>query len=74
MAHKDPDGTVELTPTEARQASPRQLNLRVLVFSLLLALIVAGGLYFVFRGDPALKGQGPKSGQATQQQAPPKSQ
>ncbi len=30
-----------LTPTEARQASPRQLNFRVLTMSLLLA-IVAG--------------------------------
>lgn len=37
-----------LTPTEARQASPRRLNFRVLVTSLLMALAVAAVLYFVF--------------------------
>lgn len=37
-----------LTPTEARQASPRRLNLRVLVTSLLLALVAAAILYWVF--------------------------
>jgi hypothetical protein len=36
------------TPTEARQASPRRLNLRVLGFSLLLAIAAAGALYTVF--------------------------
>ncbi len=37
-----------LTPTEARQGSPRRLNLRVLVTSLLLAIVAAGVLYGVF--------------------------
>ena len=35
-----------VTPTEARQASPRRLNLRVLVASMLLAVIVAAILYY----------------------------
>jgi hypothetical protein len=37
-----------LTPTEARQASPRRLNFRVLVTSLLLAFIAAAIIYVVF--------------------------
>jgi hypothetical protein len=37
-----------LTPTEARQASPRRLNFRVLTMSLLLAIVAAGVLYAVF--------------------------
>jgi len=37
-----------LTPTESRQASPRRLNFRVLVMSLLLALGAAAALYAVF--------------------------
>jgi hypothetical protein len=40
-----------LTPTEARQASPRRLNFRVLVISMLLAVVVAGILYYaVYEG------------------------
>lgn len=38
--------TEVLTPTEARQASPRRLNFRVLVVSMTLALVVAAILYF----------------------------
>jgi heme/copper-type cytochrome/quinol oxidase subunit 2 len=41
-----------LTPTEARQASPRRLNFRVLVVSMLLAVIVAGILYYVIYEHP----------------------
>lgn len=37
-----------LSTTEARQGSPRRLNLRVLGASLLIALVAAGGLYTVF--------------------------
>ena len=38
-----------LTPTEARQASPRRLNLHVLVWSMVLAVIAAAVLYtFVY--------------------------
>jgi len=37
-----------LTPTEARQGSPRRLNLRVLLTSLLLAVVAAVVLYGVF--------------------------
>jgi hypothetical protein len=37
-----------LTPTEARQASPRRLNFRVLVTSLLLALVAAVLVYSFF--------------------------
>ena len=37
-----------LTPTEARQASPRRLNFRVLTTSLILAVAAAATLYWVF--------------------------
>lgn len=37
-----------LTPTESRQASPRKLNFRVLITSLVLAIIVAAILYAAF--------------------------
>jgi hypothetical protein len=37
-----------LTPTEARQASPRRLNFRVLTTSLILAIAAAAALYWVF--------------------------
>jgi len=37
-----------LTPTEARQGSPRRLNFRVLTTSLLMALVAAIALYGVF--------------------------
>jgi uncharacterized membrane protein YbhN (UPF0104 family) len=39
-----------LTPTEARQASPRRLNFRVLTWSLALAVIAAAVLYTLFYG------------------------
>lgn len=39
-----------LTPTEARQGSPRRLNFRVLGTSLLLAVIAAAALYALFYG------------------------
>lgn len=35
-----------LTPTESRQASPRRLNFRVLVGSMVLAVVVAAILYY----------------------------
>ena len=41
-----------LTTTEARQASPRRLNFRVLVFSMLLAIAVAAILYFAVYSYP----------------------
>lgn len=37
-----------LTPTEARQGSPRRLNFRVLTTSLAIAVVVAAALYAVF--------------------------
>jgi hypothetical protein len=37
-----------LTTTEARQASPRRLNFRVLVASLGIAILAATGLYYAF--------------------------
>jgi hypothetical protein len=61
-----------LTPTEARQASPRRLNLRVLVTSLLLALVAAAIIYSVFysnspgpAGEPANQSALPASRLAT---------
>lgn len=47
--HENPE---VLTPTEARQASPRRLNLRVLVFSMLLAIAVAATIFYVVYGFP----------------------
>jgi len=50
MAEKSP----VLTPTEARQASPRRLNLRVLVISMALAAVVAAMLYYaIYTGPPS---------------------
>jgi hypothetical protein len=37
-----------VTPTEARQASPRKTNFRVLTMSLVLAVIAGGILYAAF--------------------------
>ena len=45
MTHDAPE---VLTTTESRQASPRRMNLRVLVVSLVLALVAAVVLYTVF--------------------------
>lgn len=45
MTHEKPE---VLTPTEARQASPRKLNFRVLIMSLLLAIGAGVVLYAVF--------------------------
>ena len=39
-----------LTTTEARQASPRRLNLRVLILSLVLAIAAGAALYALFYG------------------------
>jgi hypothetical protein len=44
-----------LTPTEARQASPRRLNLRVLIGSMLMAIVVAAVLYAFVYGYPESK-------------------
>jgi cytochrome c-type biogenesis protein CcmH/NrfG len=41
-----------LTPTEARQASPRRLNFRVLVVSIALAIVVAAILYYAVYSYP----------------------
>lgn len=53
----------QLTGTQARQASPRRMNLRVLVGSLVLALI-AGLLFYasVARG-PQVETAAPQQGQ-----------
>lgn len=45
--HEQPE---VLTPTEARQASSRRLNFRVLATSLVFAVVVAGVLYALFYG------------------------
>ena len=41
-----------LTPTEARQASPRRLNLHVLIWSMLLAVVAAAVLYYGIYAKP----------------------
>jgi hypothetical protein len=48
-----------LTTSEARQASPRKLNYRVLVTSLLLALVVAALLYSYFYANTPQPAQQP---------------
>ena len=47
-----PDKAEVLTPTESRQASPRRLNLRVLVGSMLMAVVVGAVLYAFVYGYP----------------------
>ena len=55
-----------LTPTEARQASPRRLNFRVLTMSLLLAIIAAAALYTLFyAGDTKVSTPDPAPMQQT---------
>ncbi len=44
--------TEVLTPTEARQASPRRLNLRVLVVSMVLLVAVGAILYYAVFAYP----------------------
>jgi hypothetical protein len=46
------ENTEVLTPTESRQASPRRLNFRVLVVSMVLAVVVAAMLYYAIYSDP----------------------
>lgn len=41
-----------VTPTEARQASPRRLNFRVLIVSMALAVVVAAIIYYAVYGYP----------------------
>ena len=47
-----PNKAEVLTPTEARQASPRRLNLRVLIVSMAMAVVVAAVLYAFAYGYP----------------------
>jgi hypothetical protein len=44
--------TEVLTPTEARQASSRKQNLRVLIMSTGLAIVVAAILYYAIYANP----------------------
>ena len=46
------DKSEVLTPTESRQASPRRLNFRVLVTSMVMAIVVAAVLYTFVYGYP----------------------
>jgi hypothetical protein len=57
-----------LTPTEARQGSPRRLNFRVLTVSLILAVVAGAALYTMFyTGDTPASTPDPAP---TQQTAP----
>jgi hypothetical protein len=48
-----PDSTAPvLTPTEARQASPRRLNLHVLIWLMVLAVVAAAVLYYGVYAKP----------------------
>lgn len=55
-----------LTPTEARQASPRRMNLRVLVTSLLLAVVAAALVYSYFFANTPEPAQQPTKQSALQ--------
>lgn len=59
-----------VTPTEARQASPRRLNLRVLVFSMLLAVAVAAILYYAVYGTSDTAMSVPEEPAATEPATP----
>jgi len=59
-----------LTPTEARQASPRRMNLHVLVWSMVLAVIVAAILYYAVYAKPESPIGLPKEQPATSAPAP----
>lgn len=59
-----------LTPTEARQASPRRMNLRVLIWSLIFAVIVAAVLYYGVYGMPGSPISAPKEQPAATAPAP----
>lgn len=48
MNTRDRDGTEVLTPTESRQASPRTMNLRVLVYSLTVLIAIGAALLTAF--------------------------
>ncbi len=48
MTTRDRDGTEVLTPTESRQASPRTMNLRVLVYSMAVLAVVGAALLAAF--------------------------
>ena len=52
-----------LTPTEARQASPRRMNLRVLVGSLFLALAAGFLFYASYTRIPQTASTVPQQGQ-----------
>ena len=55
-----------LSTTEARQGSPRRANLRVLMVSLLIAVVVAGVLYTVFyAGDTPISTPDPAPTETT---------
>ena len=63
-----PEPQEVLTPTEARQASPRRLNFRVLTMSLILAIVAGAALYTMFyAGDAPVSTPDPAP---TQQTAP----
>ena len=63
-----PEPQEVLTTTEARQASPRKMNLVVLIVSLSLAVVAAIGLYAIFyAGDTSMSTPDPAP---TEQTAP----
>ena len=66
-----PDTTAQvLTPTEARQASPRRMNFRVLTWSMALAVVVAAILYYGVYAKPESSIALPKEQPATSSPAP----
>jgi len=59
-----------LTPTEARQASPRRMNFHVLVWSMVLAVIAAAILDYAVYAKPESPIALPKEQPATSTPAP----
>jgi hypothetical protein len=63
-----------VTPTQARQASPRHMNFRVLLFSMALAIVVAAMIYYAIYANPRSPIGVPDEATApttTEQSAPP---
>jgi hypothetical protein len=65
-----PDTATVLTPTEARQASPRRMNFRVLTWSMALAVAAAAVLYYAVYANPESPIGVPKQQPATSAPAP----
>lgn len=71
---REGDDSVVLTPTESRQASPRRMNFRVLIISLVIMFAVGLALTVAFWGTAEEEGGNrPGNAPAAQSTVPPSS-